>query len=106
MLTGPAYARRYAELARAAGVELLAETMVTGWDEAGALELTGPGGRTTLSPAAVVLATGCRERPRSARLVPGKPPRRRHDDGDAAAARLTCAGSRRAGARWWSALST
>ena len=48
--------------------------MVTGWDEAGALELTGPGGRTTLSPAAVVLATGCRERPRSARLVPGSRP--------------------------------
>jgi thioredoxin reductase len=74
VLTGPAYARRYAELARAAGVELLTETMVTGWDEAGALELTGPGGRTTLSPEAVVLATGCRERPRSARLVPGSRP--------------------------------
>ena len=74
VVSGPAYARRYAELARAAGVELLAETMVTGWDEGGALELTGPGGRSTLSPAAVVLATGCRERPRSARLVPGSRP--------------------------------
>ena len=48
--------------------------MVTGWSEAGALELTGPGGRSTLQPAAVVLATGCRERPRSARLVPGSRP--------------------------------
>jgi thioredoxin reductase len=81
-LSGPAYARRYAELARAAGAELLLETMVTGWAEpaesraaaAPALELTGPGGRSTLQPAAVVLATGCRERPRSARLVPGSRP--------------------------------
>jgi NADPH-dependent 2,4-dienoyl-CoA reductase/sulfur reductase-like enzyme len=72
-LTGPAYARRYADLARSAGAELLLETMVTGWAE-GALELTGPGGRSTLEPAAVVLATGCRERPRSARLVPGSRP--------------------------------
>jgi thioredoxin reductase len=80
-LSGPAYSRRYVERARAAGVELLAETMVTGWrggevspDGPGTLELTSPGGRFTLDPAAVVLATGCRERPRSARLVPGSRP--------------------------------
>jgi thioredoxin reductase len=72
-LSGPAYARRYADLARAAGAELLLETMVTGWSD-GALELTGPAGRSTLEPGAVVLATGCRERPRSARLVPGSRP--------------------------------
>jgi hypothetical protein len=56
------------------GVELLLETMATGWSEGGTLDLTGPGGRSTLRPAAVVLATGCRERPRSARLVPGSRP--------------------------------
>ncbi|MEA2363341.1 MAG: hypothetical protein QOD71_2486 [Thermoleophilaceae bacterium] len=72
-LSGPAYARRCVELARAGGVHLLLETMVTG-SAGGALELTGPGGRSTLEPAAVVLATGCRERPRSARLVPGSRP--------------------------------
>ncbi len=33
-----------------------------------------PRGRAELEPAAVVLATGCRERPRSARLVPGSRP--------------------------------
>ena len=58
-LSGPSYARRYAELAAAAG---------------GPLELTGPRGRELLEPRAVVLATGCRERPRSARLVPGSRP--------------------------------
>jgi thioredoxin reductase len=73
-LSGPAYARRYAELATDAGVELRTETMVTGWSPDGPLELTGPGGRETLDPDAVILATGCRERPRAARLVPGSRP--------------------------------
>src|SRR5215212_8286361 len=73
-LSGPSYARRYAELAAAAGAELRTETMVTGWAPGGGLELTGPRGREQLEPAAVVLATGCRERPRSARLVPGSRP--------------------------------
>jgi thioredoxin reductase len=75
-LSGPAYARRYVELARAAGVDVLTETMATGWTDGapGALELTSPRGRSALEPAAVVLATGCRERPRSARLVPGSRP--------------------------------
>ena len=73
-LSGPAYARRYAELAVRAGVELRTETMVTGWSPDGPLELTGPGGREALEPDGVILATGCRERPRSARLVPGARP--------------------------------
>jgi thioredoxin reductase len=73
-LSGPSYARRYVELAAAAGAELRTETMVTGWSPHGPLELTGPRGRELLEPAAVVLATGCRERPRSARLVPGSRP--------------------------------
>jgi thioredoxin reductase len=73
-LSGPAYARRYAELASEAGVEMRTETMVTGWSPGGPLELTGPRGPETLEPDAVILATGCRERPRSARLVPGSRP--------------------------------
>jgi thioredoxin reductase len=74
-LSGPAYARRWVELAGDAGVEVLEETMVTGWGGgASALYFTSPRGRSTLEPAAVVLATGCRERPRSARLVPGSRP--------------------------------
>ena len=73
-LSGPAYARRYARLAEEAGAEIRTETMVTGWSPDGALELTGPRGREVLTPDALVLATGCRERPRSARLVPGSRP--------------------------------
>jgi thioredoxin reductase len=74
VLSGPRYAERYVALARAAGVELRAATMVTGWDGSGALELTGADGRESARPDATVLATGCRERPRAARLVPGTRP--------------------------------
>jgi thioredoxin reductase len=73
-LSGPAYARRLTDLAAGAGAELRTETMVTGWSPGGPLELTGPGGREQLEPAVVILASGCRERPRSARLVPGSRP--------------------------------
>jgi thioredoxin reductase len=36
--------------------------------------MTSPGGPETVAAAAVLLATGCRERPRTARLVPGDRP--------------------------------
>jgi thioredoxin reductase len=72
--TGPSYARRLTTLALEAGAELRTETMVTGWSPSGPLELTSPRGRELLEPDAVVLASGCRERPRSARLVPGSRP--------------------------------
>jgi thioredoxin reductase len=73
-LSGPGYARRYTRLAIEAGVEIRTETTVTGWSPDGPLELTGPRGREILDPDALILATGCRERPRSARLVPGSRP--------------------------------
>src|SRR5262249_8965157 len=50
------------------------ETMVTGWEGDRNLKLTGPAGRSEVEPPAIILATGCRERPRSARLVPGSRP--------------------------------
>jgi len=73
-LSGPTYARRYVELAERAGVDIRTETMVTGWSPDGYLEVTAPEGRESLSAPAIVLATGCRERPRPARLVPGSRP--------------------------------
>jgi len=74
IMSGPRYAQRYVELVWRAGAELREEAMVTGWSEPSGLELTSPAGRENLRPSAVVLATGCRERPRSARLVPGSRP--------------------------------
>jgi thioredoxin reductase len=74
LLSGPSYAHRYLSAARAAGCHVEEEAMVTGWSREGSLEVTSPGGRRSLTAEAVVLATGCRERPRAARLVPGSRP--------------------------------
>jgi flavin-dependent dehydrogenase len=74
LTSGPRYARRWSELAERAGAELRPRTQVTGWSGEGVLELTSPHGREELRARAVVLATGCRERPRPARLVPGTRP--------------------------------
>ncbi|WP_282088429.1 NAD(P)/FAD-dependent oxidoreductase [Streptomyces tendae] len=73
-LTGPAYARLLADAAVHAGADL--RTGVTALDWAGprALTTVGPQGAGTLDARAVVLATGARERPRAARLVPGTRP--------------------------------
>lgn len=70
-ITGPAYARRLADEALAAGAHLRTNTMVTGWADDTTLELTSPAGREHLGARAVILATGARERPRAARLIPG-----------------------------------
>ncbi|MFD7287770.1 NAD(P)/FAD-dependent oxidoreductase [Streptomyces sp. NPDC059863] len=85
-MSGPAYARHWRDLAIDAGATLRTGVSVTGW--AGrhgrvvspggpgplTVETTGPEGLESLSAGAVVLATGARERPRGARLVPGTRP--------------------------------
>lgn len=73
-LTGPAHARLLAASAERAGADV--RTGVTALDWAGPRTLTtvGPRGAETLAARAVVLATGARERPRAARLVPGTRP--------------------------------
>jgi thioredoxin reductase len=86
VMGGPAYARRYAAAAARAGAEIRTGTTVTGWADAGpadgaatgtgwagdrTLTLTSPHGLESVQARAVLLATGCRERPRPARLVPG-----------------------------------
>ena len=75
-MTGPAYAEQWSSIAADAGAELRTAVQATGWAtaDAPALELTSPLGREVLTADAVVLATGCRERPRSARLVAGSRP--------------------------------
>jgi thioredoxin reductase len=74
VLSGPAYARRLLGNAHAAGADIRAGEMVTNWCGTTSVEVTAPGGRYRLTARAVVLATGARERPRSARLVPGDRP--------------------------------
>jgi thioredoxin reductase len=75
VMTGPAYARTLAAAAVAAGVRLRLGTTVTGVSgPAGLVTMTSTSGAETVQAAAVLLATGCRERPRTARLVPGDRP--------------------------------
>jgi thioredoxin reductase len=73
-ISGPAYARRLTAMARDSGAVLETEAMVTGWAGERSLHVTSPRGVRTVTADAVVLATGARERPRPARLVPGDRP--------------------------------
>jgi len=80
-LTGPEYAQRYVDLAQERGVRIVCGTMVLEIDPP-----TAAGGLvtvTTMSPRgglkmhkakSVVLAMGCRERPRGALMTPGTRP--------------------------------
>ncbi len=78
VMTGPSYARALAGAARAAGADVRPGTTVTGLEPGPGgsqlVTLTSAGGIETVRAAAVLLATGCRERPRAARLVPGDRP--------------------------------
>jgi L-2-hydroxyglutarate oxidase LhgO len=86
VLTGPNYARRYRRLAEMAGIKININTTITGWDIAltpapsdrerayTTLDFTSPDGPGTIEARSVLLATGVRERPRAARLVPGHRP--------------------------------
>lgn len=73
LLTGPEYARRRIDRAVAAGAAILTRHSVTGWD-GDDLAVTRPEGLASFRAPVIVIATGSRERPRSARLVPGDRP--------------------------------
>jgi NADPH-dependent 2,4-dienoyl-CoA reductase/sulfur reductase-like enzyme len=73
ILTGTAYARRLEQDAVAAGVRILTRhSVLSGAD--GRLIVATPDGIRTLVAPRIVLATGARETPRSARLVSGDRP--------------------------------
>jgi len=72
MYSGPRYARHYRDLADAYDVEVRTSTTVNQWVESGlGLTFTSPAGIGEIAAAAVLLATGVRERSRAARLIPG-----------------------------------
>ncbi|MEU9011637.1 FAD-dependent oxidoreductase [Streptomyces sp. NPDC048479] len=73
-MSGPQYARRLVDDAVRAGADLRTGVTVTGWSGPRTLDTTSPAGLERITARAVVLATGARERPRSARLVPGTRP--------------------------------
>lgn len=83
MWQGPKYAKYYRELAEKMDVEVRTSTTILGWDDLTTehtestekkLRFTSPSGLGEITAQTVLLATGVRERPRAARLVPGKRP--------------------------------
>ena len=70
-ISGPAYARRLTDNALRAGARIRTGATVTGWADTHIVEITSPHGRERITAPIIVLATGARERPRSARLIPG-----------------------------------
>jgi thioredoxin reductase len=78
VMTGPAYARALADAAVAAGAEVRPGTTVTCCGAAASggfgVTMTSARGIETVGAGVVLLATGCRERPRTARLIPGDRP--------------------------------
>jgi len=75
--SGPAFARRLLGALDPARVRVLTQTTALAIHAGPAVDLVGPScGAITLRPQAIVVATGLRERPRAARLVPGRRPER------------------------------
>ncbi|HEX5808686.1 MAG TPA: FAD-dependent oxidoreductase [Anaerolineales bacterium] len=74
VLTGPAYAQKYREMAQKEGIRVHTSTTVTGWEDGRQVTFTSPAGIGSAEAKAILLATGVRERPRAARLVPGHRP--------------------------------
>jgi thioredoxin reductase len=73
-MSGPQYAARLVADAHDAGVAVITEAQATSWAGDRSLDVTSPLGRVRVDAGAVVLATGARERPRSARMIPGDRP--------------------------------
>lgn len=71
VMSGPSYAKRLVKSARRAGAEISVRTSVTHLGSGGVLTVTTPEGTGELKAKRVLLATGVRETPRSARLVSG-----------------------------------
>ncbi len=73
-LTGPEYGRMFIEKANDLGVESLLKTMVIKLLPDRRIAISNHEGFTFLSPKAVVLAMGCRERSRESLSIPGTRP--------------------------------
>lgn len=74
VMTGPNYARKYREMAEAVGIKIATNTTITGWEDKHQVSFTSPDGIGSIEAKSALLATGVRERPRSARLIPGHRP--------------------------------
>lgn len=74
LMTGPAYAARNVAEAEAAGVDLRTRHTVTALHPGGVIDLATPAGLVRVTAKRVLLTTGARELPRSARRISGDRP--------------------------------
>lgn len=72
--SGPAYAARLVKFAKENGVDIQTGTTVTRLEQDGQIQIANTDGRSTVLAKRVILATGVRETPRSARLTSGDRP--------------------------------
>ncbi len=73
--SGPRYANHYVNQAKQEGIDIRTKTTITDWENKTELKYTSPQGVGIFEAQAVLLATGVRERPRTARLISGSRPR-------------------------------
>jgi len=73
-LTGPEYAHRLIEQAKALKIPMLLETTATQMNKAKIVRLVSPAGVVELEAKAIILGMGSRERPRGAINIPGTRP--------------------------------
>ena len=74
-MSGPNYAKYYSDIAERSGVQVSLNTSAWDWANEKTLVVSSPAGVEEISAEKIVLATGARERPRNARLVPGSRPK-------------------------------
>lgn len=70
-LTGPEYAQRYIDMVEELGISYILRTMVLGISKEREVSFINAKGAQTVKAKAVILAMGCRERPRGALGIPG-----------------------------------
>ncbi|RVU98389.1 FAD-binding protein [Coriobacteriales bacterium OH1046] len=74
-LTGPEYAARFEELARAGGIDFMLDTMVIDISaDKVVTAVSRTSGMVRIRAKAIILAMGCRERPRGSLNIPGYRP--------------------------------
>jgi thioredoxin reductase len=74
ILSGPTYAHKIVQRAERAGAEIVTESTAQHWTGGLSLQVTSPTGIKRINARAILLTTGCRERPRAAKLIPGSRP--------------------------------
>lgn len=75
LMSGPKYSQYYVSRIHDAGIDLSTNTTAFDWAGEHSLALTSSQGLEEVTAQKIILATGARERPRTARLVPGARPR-------------------------------